>query len=240
MPPGRSDLAWRRSMRRRMANKSTKDKAQTTEDRVAPLLSSVFHRPASTTEASDRMATWYGQSAVDVREWPQLTFDLDIDVCVIGGGLAGLTVARELARRNWGVVLIDANRFAAKASGRNTGFVLPGFGQSTGRLIERCGLAHAKALWALSEGGVAYVRNAINGLAMMGVDPVDGWLDVYRDDNTDDVMSTLTLLTQDLGADVEGWPVERVREVLKTDSYFHALHFPKAFHLHPLNYALGL
>ena len=223
-----------------MANKSTEDKGQTTEDGVASRISSVFHRPTSTIETADRMATWYDQSAVAAREWPQLTFDLDIDVCVIGGGLAGITVARELARRNWGVVLIDANRIAAKASGRNTGFVLPGFGQSIGRLIERCGLAHTKALWALSEEGVAYVRNAILDLAMVGVDPVDGWLDVCRDDNADDVVSTLTLLAQDLGATVEGWPVERVREALKTDSYFQALHFPKAFHMHPLNYALGL
>ena len=28
--------------------------------------------------------------------------------------------------------------------------------------------------------------------------------------------------------------------VLKTDHYFHALHLPRAFHIHPLNYALGL
>ena len=41
-------------------------------------------------------------------------------------------------------------------------------------------------------------------------------------------------------AEIEGWPAERVREVLKTNHYFHALHLPRAFHIHPLNYALGL
>ncbi len=204
------------------------------------LPSSVFNRPSSGLGTADRTATWYDQSAVGARQWPALTFDLDIDVCVIGGGLAGITVARELARRNWAVVLIEADRIAAKASGHNTGFVLPGFGQNVYRMIERCGLAHTKALWALSEQGVAYVRNAILGLVMAGVDPVDGWLDISKDDNADDVMRTLTLLGQDFGANVEGWPVERVREILKTDCYFHALHFPKAFHIHPLNYAQGL
>ena len=128
----------------------------------------------------------------------------------------------------------------AKASGRNTGFVLPGYGQDAHRLVERCGLDHAKALWALSEEGVAYVRNTILGLAMPGVDPADGWLSVSTHDNADRVMRTLTLLAQDFGAEVEGWPVERVREALRSDCYFHGLHFPKAFHIHPLNYALGL
>ena len=185
-------------------------------------------------------ATWYAQTAVAAREWPALTFDLDTDVCVVGGGLAGITIAREIARRGWSVALIEAGRIAGEASGRNTGFVLPGYGQDAHRLVERCGLGHAKALWALSEEGVAYVRNTILGLAMPGVDPADGWLSVSTHNNADQVMRTLTLLAQGFGAEVEGWPVERVREALRSDCYFHGLHFPKAFHIHPLNYALGL
>ena len=31
-----------------------------------------------------------------------------------------------------------------------------------------------------------------------------------------------------------------MRDVLKSKHYFHAIHFPRAFHVHPLNYALGL
>ena len=50
----------------------------------------------------------------------------------------------------------------------------------------------------------------------------------------------MTLLGQEFGAEVEGWPTERVRDVLKTNHYFHAIHFPNAFHIHPLNYAFGL
>jgi glycine/D-amino acid oxidase-like deaminating enzyme len=190
--------------------------------------------------ASLHPATWYGETAVGRREWPALTFDLDTDVCVVGGGLAGITIAREVARRGWSVVLIESGRIAGEASGRNTGFVLPGYGQDVHRLVDRCGLDHAKALWGLSEEGMAYVRNAILGLAMPGVDPADGWLSVSAHDNVDQLMRTLTLLVEGFGAEVEGWPVERVREALRSDYYFQALHFPKAFHIHPLNYALGL
>jgi hypothetical protein len=39
---------------------------------------------------------------------------------------------------------------------------------------------------------------------------------------------------------VEGWPAERVRAQLRSRHYFHAVYFPRAFHMHPLNYALGL
>jgi len=41
--------------------------------------------------------TWYEATRVASPERGRLNFDLDVDVCVIGGGLAGLTVAREVA-----------------------------------------------------------------------------------------------------------------------------------------------
>src|SRR5215475_5048917 len=105
--------------------------------------------PNDMTTTSPHPATWYAETAVASRQWPTLTFDLDTDVCVVGGGLAGITIAREVARRGWSVALIEAGRIAGEASGRNTGFVLPGYDQGAHRLVERCGLDHAKALWGL-------------------------------------------------------------------------------------------
>ncbi len=183
--------------------------------------------------------TWYEETRVAHEPRPRLNFDLDIDVCVIGGGLAGLTVAREVARRGWSVAVLEANRIAWAASGRNTGFVMPGFAEDFDGMIERVGLDHAKQLWALSRQGVDYVRRTIVDTAMPGVDPVDGWLNVSRTDNDDDIRNRVERLRW-IGADVEVWPAERVREVLPRRDYFSAMHYPSAFHMHPLNYALGL
>jgi glycine/D-amino acid oxidase-like deaminating enzyme len=43
-----------------------------------------------------------------------------------------------------------------------------------------------------------------------------------------------------IGADVEYWPVERVREQLRSPRYFSAVHYRQAFHIDPYNYALGV
>jgi gamma-glutamylputrescine oxidase len=185
-------------------------------------------------------STWYAATMVSAPERGRLTFDLDVDVCVVGGGLAGLTTARELARRGYSVALLEARRLAWNASGRNNGFVLPGFAKSMDRIVSRVGLAHAKELWALSQMGVRYVRNAISEDRIPGVAPVAGWLKVSKVDNGDDVLGDVQLYGQEFGEEVEGWPTERVRDVLKTSHYFHAMHLPGAFHIHPLNYALGL
>jgi gamma-glutamylputrescine oxidase len=101
-------------------------------------------------------------------------------------------------------------------------------------------LEHAKALWALSEMGLKYVRTTIAEARMPGVAPIAGWLKASKVDNGEEVSATVELYREELGAEVEAWSTERVREMLKTDHYFHAMHLPRAFHIHPLNYALGL
>ena len=194
-------------------------------------------------DASDRAGyapSWYTATAVPAPERAPLTADLDVDVCVVGAGLAGLTTACEIARGGWSVVVLESRRIAWNASGQNCGFVLPGFAAGVGSIVERVGLDQARELRGLSEAGLDYVRTTISETGMPGVDPVDGWLNVSKVDDADRIIATLQLLGQDLGVEVEGWASDRVRDVLKTDRYFNALYFPRAFHLHALNYALGL
>jgi glycine/D-amino acid oxidase-like deaminating enzyme len=184
-------------------------------------------------------AGWYEATRVASPLRPRLNVDLDVDVCVIGAGLAGLTVAREVAKRGWSVAVLEASRVAWAASGRNTGFVLPGFGESADNIVERIGLDHAKELWALSEQGVNYVRRAIEETGMPGVEMGAGWLHISQTDNDREIRNEVERLRW-IGANVEFWDAARVREVLPNPRYFNALHFPGALHIHPLNYALGL
>jgi len=183
--------------------------------------------------------SWYAATMVDEPRRPRLAVDLDVDVCVVGGGLAGLTAAREIARSGWSVVLLEANRIASAASGRNTGFVLPGFAADADKLIARVGFDRAKSLWALSQAGLDYVRNAIHADGAAGIDPQDGWLYVSKVDDGDEFVRLVRLL-DDLGCEIEGWPTDRVRAVLHSERYFHAIHYLKAIAIHPLNYALSL
>src|SRR2546430_6223448 len=91
-------------------------------------------------ERASSVPTWYTATMVPTSARGPLTFDLDVDVCVIGAGLAGLTTAREIARRGWSVVGLESRRIAWSASGRNDRFVLPRFAASMGRVVSRVGL----------------------------------------------------------------------------------------------------
>src|SRR6202043_1671507 len=56
----------------------------------------------------------------------------------------------------------------------------------------------------------------------------------------DQLVSRLQILGEDFETEVEGWQVERVRDELRTDRYFHGVYFPRAFQLDGRKYLHGL
>lgn len=70
---------------------------------------------------------------------PALTGDIQADLVVIGGGLSGLWAAYEARRRfpDWSVVLLEGQRIAEGASGRNGGFVAASLTHGLGNGLSR-------------------------------------------------------------------------------------------------------
>jgi glycine/D-amino acid oxidase-like deaminating enzyme len=169
---------------------------------------------------------------------PRLTFDLDVDVCVIGAGLAGLTAAREAAALGASVAVLEGRHVGWNASGHNLGTVMPGYGVPVADIIGRVGFDDARALWALAQQGADYVRAA--AAAMPDMPLSEGVLEVSNVDVGDQVIGLLQTLGEDFGTEVEGWQAERVRAVLRTERYFHGIHFPKAFQIDGRRYVRGL
>src|SRR5215467_3154664 len=108
----------------------------------------------------------------------RLSFDLDVDICVVGAGLAGLTVALEAARLGASVAVLEGRQVGWNASGHQLGTVMPGFALPLGDLIERVGFEDARELWALSKEGAEFVRANTTEEAMPGIAPSNGVLEV--------------------------------------------------------------
>jgi glycine/D-amino acid oxidase-like deaminating enzyme len=181
-----------------------------------------------------------GLEVAAVRARTRLSFDLDVDVCIIGGGLAGLTVALECARLGASVAVLEGRQLGWNASGHQLGTVMPGFSLSLDDLISRVGLESARELWALSKEGAEFVRANARQDLMPGISLSEGVLEVSNVDASDELVSRLQMLGGDFQTEVEGWRVDRVRDQLKTDRYFHGIYYPKAFQLDGRKYLFGL
>src|SRR5450631_1789122 len=176
----------------------------------------------------------------DMRERPRLSFDLDVDICVVGAGLAGLTVALEAARLGASVAVLEGRHVGWNASGHQLGTVMPGFGLPIGELIARIGFEDTRELWSLSKVGADFVGANATEELMPGIAPSEGALEVSNVEGGDELISRLQMLGEDFETEVEGWQVDRVRAELKTDRYFHGVYYPKAFQIDGRKYVHGL
>jgi glycine/D-amino acid oxidase-like deaminating enzyme len=186
----------------------------------------------SATTGNDAAAMLPGRS--------RLSFDLDVDICVVGAGLAGLTVALEAARLGASVAVLEGRHVGWNASGHHLGTVMPGFGLSIGELIARIGFEDTRELWSLSKQGAEYVRATATEELIPGIAPSEGALEVSNVEAGEELISRLQMLGEDFETEVEGWQVDRVRDQLKTDRYFHGVYYPKAFQIDGRKYVHGL
>ena len=107
--------------------------------------------------------SYYEASVQRAAAMPPLRGNTSADVCVVGGGLAGLSAALDLAERGYSVVLLEAQRLGWGASGRNGGQVLPGFGNDGEQAIARqLPREDARRAWDISVAGVELLRRRID------------------------------------------------------------------------------
>jgi glycine/D-amino acid oxidase-like deaminating enzyme len=173
-------------------------------------------------------------------ERSRLSFDLDVDICVVGAGLAGLTVALEAARLGASVAVLEGRHVGWNASGHQLGTVMPGYSLPIGELIARVGFEDTRELWALSRQGAEFVRANASEDLIPGLALSEGALEVSNVDAGDQLIARLQMLGEDFETEVEGWQIDRVREHLKTDRYFHGVYYPKAFQIDGRKYVHGL
>ncbi len=179
--------------------------------------------------------TWYSRTLSADITFPTLEGDQQAETVVIGAGLAGINTALGLAERGKSVILLESDRVGFGASGRNGGFVTPGFARDFDSIAKRVGLETASELYGLSTDAVATLRARIDRFDIDCGPIIDGTIDAsWFHDEAD--------MEADAAEDdsVTYWDGETVRANLGTTRY-HSAHFEDGgFQLHPLNLTRGL
>jgi gamma-glutamylputrescine oxidase len=188
-------------------------------------------------QAIDNYATWYEATASRPKILSVLSAPIKADVCVVGGGLAGLTTCLELSRRGLKVVLLEAQLIASGASGRNGGFVSNGFALGMDAVVKTVGVDAARSLYEFSKQGTEYVRTEI-ATGDPSIKMGDGWMVAVRHDDRGELKKYGENLQRAYAEELQHLTVEETRSRITSSRYFESLYFPKAFHIHPLRYCL--
>lgn len=192
------------------------------------------------TSAGASPPTFYHAAATGVT-YPPLTENIECEVCIIGGGFAGLATALGLVERGVrDIVLLEAEQIGHGASGRNGGFVFGGFGLDNASLLRQLGRERARHLYRLSLDAVDLIRRRIARYEIACDINESGVLLANWFDDERILQRQRELMLREFEVDWKPWSREQTRAALHTERYFGALHEENAFHFQPLKYARGL
>jgi gamma-glutamylputrescine oxidase len=166
--------------------------------------------------------------------------DHEAEVVIVGAGFAGLATAAGLLERGLrDVVVLEADRVAGGASGRNGGFAFGGYSLDGAGLLDQLGVDAARACYGLTRDALALIRRRIAHHAI-ACDAVEGGALLCNWFDDEAILRRQQAVMQRLGAPSELIARDALAAHVVSPRYFGALREPDAFHFHPLKYALGL
>jgi glycine/D-amino acid oxidase-like deaminating enzyme len=104
-------------------------------------------------------AVWIHKEPYSNRpQFPKLTHDLETDVCIVGSGISGISIAYELVTRGVDVVMIEAREVLSGETGRTSGHLASDLDDGYTEIAKKHGNAGAKIAaeshsWALNRVG---------------------------------------------------------------------------------------
>jgi len=179
---------------------------------------------------------WSGET----RSFPTLDTQLEVDVAIIGGGITGVTLAYWLALRDARIAVLDQDRIAGAASGRNAGFLMAGPAEPYAELIALYGRPGAKAVLQTGRRNHERVRTLIQELGIDCDYRVRGSMRLARtDEEAEDQRASLTPLRED-GARAREVDVAEALPVSGKDGFRAAFFDPDDGELHPVRFVRGV
>jgi glycine/D-amino acid oxidase-like deaminating enzyme len=194
--------------------------------------------PAADIAASRKghIVSYYSATSRLLPVYEPLRGKRETEICVVGGGLAGLWTAYELARHGIRTVILESRRIGWGASGRNGGFVSAGFAESIFEVEKEVGLARAQAMYRLSVAAVGRIRALVRDRGREDIILGNGWLKLIRHNDINSLERNAERMARDYGQNYRLLARDEVQQLVASERYRGALLDMAPFHVHPLNY----
>src|SRR6185503_10748859 len=161
------------------------------------------------------------------------------DVVVVGGGYAGLSAARELARRAVAATLVEARTLGFGASTRNGGIVHPGYKWGPRQLVKRYGKVVGPALFQDTLAGYETIKRVIAEEAIDCGFRETGYIELaHAAIHVRGLRQERDSLAE-IGVESRYVPPDHLRDEVGSDVYHGALVVPGGGLLHPGRYLAG-
>ncbi|MFT6154527.1 MAG: glycine/D-amino acid oxidase-like deaminating enzyme [Bermanella sp.] len=192
---------------------------------------------------NNRCSAYYTATVNQESDYPELEGDIRVDVAIIGGGFTGINTALELAEKGLKVAVIEAEKVAYGATGRNGGQVtgsLSGDEAMRKQMRKKLGTQVDDFIWNLRFRGHDIIKSRVEKYGI-DCDLKFGHLHTaYKPSHMTELSANYhEAVKNGMGDQVELLKREQMSDYLETDIYHGALYNKKNMHLHSLNLCLG-
>lgn len=165
----------------------------------------------------------------------KLTTSLDTEVVVIGGGIAGVSVAYNLARNGVKVVLVEDGNIGSGETGRTSAHLVTALDDRYYDLEDLYGEESTKMIAESHSRAIDFVESACETEAIdCEFERVPGYLFLHRNDKPDSLLRELEASKK------AGLAVTELRETPGIKEEGPCLRFEQQAQFHPLKYLKGL
>jgi len=185
--------------------------------------------------------SYYFHSILKPDLFSHLQENLNADICIIGGGLTGVTSALNLAKNGYKVVLLEARKVGWGASGRNGGQLSFGLRREQIYIEKLLGVNHAKELWNLGLEAVQDVKDYISTYKIdCGIQQGVMHAGYYKKDYVN-FHNEIEHLQKYYDFDnFKYFDEKEIQEQINSKKYYSGLLNKSAYHLNPLKLLYGL
>lgn len=196
--------------------------------------------PAADGDEGGLPDTLYRRIARETTRFPLLEGTQQAEAVVVGGGLAGLSTAMTLAERGRSVVLLEARRLGYGASGRNGGFLGPGYPLELPEIEQALGLEGARELLRLAREAVAWARGLMERHAIDCGPHPEGHIDCAWHDRPEETRASAEKANERYGLTLRYLTRDELAERVSSPRYHGGLLNPEVTQIQPLDYCRGL
>lgn len=184
--------------------------------------------------------SWYESTIGERPSYSPLSGSTDADVVIVGGGFTGLSAAAHLAIQGADVVLLEADRIANGASGRNGGQLGTGQREWPEEQVEVFGFERAKALFELAHNAKQHLLAFVESTGL-DIDFRSGQMSVvHKKSYLDDYKAHGDIMAERFGyPHIRFMDAAETAEKLGSERYHGGIYDSGTGHINPLKLALG-
>ena len=184
--------------------------------------------------------SYYAATAPREVRFPALDGEVQADVVIVGGGLAGLSAAIELADRGRQVVLLEARQVAWGASGRNGGQAIAGLACDQSVIEQQLGKEPARNVWDMTLEALDLITQRCQRFGI-DCDWQPGYMGLaVNARKAAELRKWQEQMHHSYGYQTTWIAPQEMGHWIASPRFHSGIHDARSGHLHPLKYSLGL